>query len=206
MRSAIILAGGKSTRMGEDKGLKKLDGRALIKHVIDRVSPHVDEVLLVLGSEEQKTAYMNQIGDSVRYVLDEYSQNASLVGALTGLKAARGEYALLTGCDMPFISPDAVSLLFEKAYGRSGATFQWANGWIEPLLSVYHVESASTLAEKLYLNGEMRLRMILYRLPDVHMISMDELRKIDKDLLSFFDADTDDLYKKAEKLIKNGDV
>ena len=80
------------------------------------------------------------------------------------------------------------------------------NGWIEPLLSVYHVESASTLAEKLYLNGEMRLRMILYRLPDVHMISMDELRKIDKDLLSFFDADTDDLYRKAERLIKKGDV
>ena len=206
MRSAIILAGGKSTRMGEDKGLKKLNGRALIEHVIDRVSLQVDEVILVLGSEEQKTAYINQIGDSVSYILDEYAENASLVGALTGLKKARGDYALLTGCDMPFISPEAVSLLFEKAHGRSGATFQWANGWIEPLLAVYHVESASILAEKLYFSKEMRLRMILYRLPDVNMVPMNELRKIDKDLLSFFDADTSDLHKKAEKLIKNGDV
>ena len=204
MRSAIILAGGKSTRMGEDKGLKKLDGRALIEHVIDRVIPQVDEVLLVLGSEEQKTAYLNQIGDSVRYVLDEYAENASLVGALSGLKAARGKYALLTGCDMPFISSKAVSILFDKAQGRNGATFQWTNGWIEPLLAVYHVKSASIMAEKLYLSKEMRLRMILYRLSDVNMVPMDELRKIDKDMLSFFDADTDDLYKKAEQLIKKG--
>jgi len=206
MRSAIILAGGKSTRMGEDKGLKKLDGRALVKHVIDRVSPLVDEVLLVLGTEEQKKAYSQQLGDSVRYVIDEYVEHASLVGAISGFKVAKGEYALLTGCDMPFISPEAVALLFNEADGRNGSTFQWANGWIEPLLAVYHVKSASILAEKLYLSKEMRLRMILYSLPDVNMIPMDELRKIDKVMLSFFDADTGELYKKAEKLIKKGVV
>jgi len=206
MRSAIILAGGKSTRMGEDKGLKKLDNRALVKHVIDRVSPLVDEVLLVLGSEEQKRAYSRQLGDSVRYVIDEYVEHASIIGAISGFKVAKGEYALLTGCDMPFISPKVVNLLFKKAEKHDGATFQWANGWIEPLLAVYHVKSASIIAEKLYSNKEMRLRMILYSLPDVNMIPMDELRKIDNDMLSFFDTDTGELYKKAEKLIKKGVV
>jgi len=204
MRSAIILAGGKSTRMGEDKGLKKLNGRALVEHVIDRVSSQVDEVLLVLGSEEQKIAYYKQIGDVVRYVVDEYVEDASLVGAIFGFKEAKGEYALLTGCDMPFISIEAVNLLFTEVENHDGATFQWENGWIEPLLAVYKVKSASILAEKLYSNKEMRLRMILYRLNDVKMIPIHELRKIDAGILSFFDTDTGELYEKAEKLIKKG--
>lgn len=206
MRSAIILAGGKSTRMGEDKGLKKLDNSAIVLHVIKRISHLVNEVLLVLGSEEQKEAYSQHISDAVRFVVDEYGEVASLVGALSGFKYAKGEYALLTGCDMPFISPEAVSYLFNVAENHNGATFQWENGWIEPLLAVYRVKPAYMMAEKLYSDGEYRLRMILKQLDDVKMIPMNDLRKIDRGILSFFDADTEELYEKAEELIKNGIV
>jgi len=56
-KTAVILAGGFSKRLREDKGLIKLAGKPLILHVIDRISNAVDEVIIVVGSEDQKKDY-----------------------------------------------------------------------------------------------------------------------------------------------------
>ncbi len=53
-KAAIILAGGVSKRFGQDKGLLKLVNKPLFLHVLENVSPVVDEVLVVIGSKSQK--------------------------------------------------------------------------------------------------------------------------------------------------------
>ena len=204
MRTAIILAGGGSTRIGGDKGLRTLRGEPLVRHVVRRVRGAVDEVILVLGSEEQRRDYSQIAVGGARLVVDEYGEGSPLVGAITGLRSASGEYALITACDMPFISPRALDVLFDEGEGFDGAVFQWPNGWIEPLLAVYRVGPSLEVASRLYEAGDLRIRKILQNLPDAKMIPIERLRAFDPDLLTLFDADTEQALSEAEKMLKNG--
>ncbi len=190
--------------MKRDKGLRELGGEPLVRHVIRRVSDHVDEVILVLGSEEQRRDYSRVVDEGADLVVDMYGEGSPLVGAITGLKSARGEYALVTACDMPFISRGAVEMLFDEGSGFDGAVYQWPNGWIEPLLAVYRVLPSLEKALELHESGDLRIRRILQNLPNVKMIPMERLEAIDPGLLTFFDADTEESLSDAEKLLKNG--
>lgn len=163
----------------------------------------VDEVLVVVGSEEQRRAYSEAIGGEVELLVDIYEDGSPLVGAITGFKHARGEYALVTGCDMPFISPDAVKLLFDEGEGFNGAVFQWPNGWIEPLIAVYRVEPSLKAAQDLYRSGNLRIRMILREMPNVKKIPIEALRAMDPDMLTLYDIDTEDTLLRAEEMLKN---
>ena len=202
MRSAIILAGGRSTRMNGDKGLRELCGEALVNRVIRRIGELVDEVLLVVGSEEQREAYSRVVDEDVALVVDLYSDGSPLVGAITGFKHAKGEYAFLAACDMPFISYEVFETLFDEGEGCNGAVFQWPNEWIEPLLAVYRVQPSLEKALELYGSGDLRVRRILQNLPKVKMIPMENLKAIDTDLHSLFDADTEEALREAENILE----
>jgi molybdopterin-guanine dinucleotide biosynthesis protein A len=204
MRTAIILAGGRSTRMKGDKGLRMLQGEPLVRHVIRRMADRVDEVILVLGSEGQRRDYSPFVGGDAKLVVDLYGEDSPLVGAMTGLKSASGEYALITACDMPFTPPRALETLFEEGAGFDGAVFQWPNGWTEPLPAVYRVRPSLEKASELYEAGDLRIRRILQNLPNVKMIPMERLKAFDPDLLTLFDADTEQTLSEAEKMLKNG--
>ena len=188
--------------MNGDKGLKELGGEILVNRVIRRVSELVDEVLLVVGSEEQRKAYSRVVDEDVTLLVDLYSDGSPLVGAITGLKHARGEYAFMAACDMPFISQMVVETLFNEGDGYDGAVYQWPNEWIEPLLAVYRVKPSLEKALELYGSGDLRVRRILQNLPDVKMIPMEDLKAIDADLHSLFDADTEDALREAEKILE----
>ena len=192
--------------MSVDKGLKELGGEALVNRVIRRVSELVDEVLLVVGSEEQRETYSRVVDEDVTLVVDLYSDGSPLVGAITGLKYARGEYAFMAACDMPFISDEVVETLFKEGEGYDGAVFQWPNEWIEPLLAVYRVKPSLEKALELYGLGDLRVRRILQNLPNVKMIPMEDLKAMDADLMSLFDADTEEALREAENIVeKKGD-
>ncbi len=204
MRSAIILAGGSSSRMNGEKGLRILGGKTVVERVVGRVSEAVEEVILVSGSEAQAAAYGGLLGEGARIAVDLYRRRSPVVGALTGLSLAGGEYALMVGSDMPFIRRDAVELLFNEAEGAGGATFIWPNGWIEPLHAVYRVDSGLEAARRNYEEGNMRLGDILRRMRDVRMIPVERLRLLDPELLTLFDVDTEERLREAEALLASG--
>ncbi|MEE8355649.1 MAG: molybdenum cofactor guanylyltransferase [Candidatus Bathyarchaeia archaeon] len=205
MRAAIILAGGDSTRMKRDKGLMDLAGEPMVRRVVDGVSGAVDEVIVVVGTVEQHREYSRVLGGRAEILTDVYRDGSPLVGAITGFQRARGEYALITACDMPFVSPDVIRWLFTEAEGHDGATFEWPNGWIEPFFAIYPVEPSLRIARVLFEEKNMRLRMVLRRLPDVKYIPMDALRERDPELLTFFDVDTEEAIVEAEKIMEKMD-
>ncbi len=173
--------------MGGDKGLIILNGEPIITHIVERLKPIVEDIVIVVGSKAQKEAYASF---GARVVADRLPRGSPLVGAYTGLKEARGEYTFLTGGDQPLIDPRVVELLFAKAAGHDAATPYWPNGWVEPLHSVYRSRKASDAALVLIESGEKRLRLILDTLPDVTRVPMDEIRAIDPNLKSLMDVDT----------------
>ncbi|MGQ9531160.1 MAG: molybdenum cofactor guanylyltransferase, partial [Candidatus Bathycorpusculaceae bacterium] len=112
-KSAIILAGGFSSRFGQDKGLLLLANKPLIKHILDAISEVVEEKLLVVSSKFQAESYAKVLGSKVKVLIDDGKVQSPLVGAIKGFKEASNEYALLLPCDTPLISKSIISLLFE---------------------------------------------------------------------------------------------
>ena len=190
--------------MNQDKGLTLLCGTPLVGHVIRGVRELADETILVVGSEEQRLHYESVVGGDVRVVVDIYEGGSPLIGALTGLRYARGEYALMVGCDMPFISREAFELLFEEAEGSNGAVFQHPNEWIEPLHAVYLVDPSLETARSLYERGDLRVRMIMRTMADVKLVPIEVLKELDPPLLTLFDADTEGSLRKAREIMEAG--
>lgn len=114
MVSGIILAGGESRRMGgHDKGLLELEGQPLVQHVIRRIAPQVDE--LIINANRHLSAYA-AFGYSV-VCDDSVGFLGPLAGMLAGLKSAQHEWVLTVPCDTPFLPTDLVSRLYQATDG-----------------------------------------------------------------------------------------
>ena len=203
MRTGIILAGGDSKRIGTDKGLINLNGRALISYVIESLRPVVDEIIVVVGSKERVPSYRNTVEDDVQVVPDMYDDGSPMIGLITGLTHAKGTYAVVAACDMPFINSDLVDLLFLLSFELNGTLLVKPNGWVEPLPAIYKVDIGKKKAIQLRTQGDLRLRKVLETLPNVARIQVERLKVIDPELRSFFDLDTKDLYDEAMRIIKD---
>jgi molybdopterin-guanine dinucleotide biosynthesis protein A len=131
-----------------------------------------------------------------------YPEGSPLVGLMTGLSFCKHPYAFAVACDMPFICDEAVEMLFTEAEGRDGAVFEKPNGWIEPLVAVYNVKTALRKAERLYREGDLRVRMIFLSLEDVSLIPVERLRVVDPELRTFFDTDSEERFGEAELIIR----
>ena len=108
--SAIILSGGRATRMnGMDKGLMLLQNKPLIQHVIARLKPQVDEVFINANREiKQYEAF------GLPILKDENEEFIGpLAGFSLGLQHAKHEYVLTVPCDSPLLQLDLVTRLFE---------------------------------------------------------------------------------------------
>ena len=200
-RSGIILSGGHSSRLGQDKGLTVFEDKPLICWVIEVLQSVVDEVIVVVGSDEVIPHYWAVVPHSVHIVSDCYPEDSPLIGVITGLRAARGEYAVVCACDMPFVKPAVLEMMFCVSYGLNGTLLLKPNGWIEPMPSVYHVSNCLRYAEVLRGLGEMRIRKILENMSDIVALQVEKLREIDPELVSFVDLDTMDSIKDASRFL-----
>jgi molybdopterin-guanine dinucleotide biosynthesis protein A len=201
-KSAVILAGGFSRRFGRDKGLVVLAGKPLILHVIDRVSKVVDEVLVVVSSEEQKNKFETILKEKANLVIDKDNSQSPLVGATTGFETANSEYSLLLPCDTPLVSTQIVQFLLDMCVNRSAAIPKWPGGYIEPLQAVYHTESALTAAKTALKQGKMNMQSMIDNLRGVRYVSTMVLEQMEPDLLTFFNVNTPQDLKKAESLLE----
>lgn len=106
--SAILLAGGAGRRMGgQDKGWLEFRGQPLVRHVITRIRPQVDEI--VISANRNLDAY-RALG--YRVVTDSCAGfQGPLAGVLAGLKAVQHDWVLTVPCDSPLLPPDLAQRL-----------------------------------------------------------------------------------------------
>ena len=201
-KSAIILAGGVSSRFGQDKGLLQLANKPLIKHVLDAISTLVDEKMVVASSKVQAENYAKVLGSDVNVLIDVDDGHGPLVGALTGFKEAHERYALLLSCDTPFVSRDVVSLLFEMCINRNAVIPRWPNGYIEPLQAVYCTKPAYEAAKNALSEGKLNMQSMVDRLRGVRYVSTLVLEQLDLELRTFFNINTLLDLRNAENMLK----
>ncbi len=201
-RSAIILAGGASTRFGEDKGVQLLASKPLIWHVANAVRSTVDETIIVTSSEERAAKYAKLLGGRAKFAVDVFESKSPLIGALTGFGIAGGEYSLLLPFDTPFVSKDVTTLLFELCINKAAAIPRWPNGHIEPLHAVYHTRTASDAARRAIDEGRLDMRAMIERMRGVRFVSTLVMQQLDPDLKTFFNINTPLDLKRAEKFMR----
>jgi molybdopterin-guanine dinucleotide biosynthesis protein A len=200
--SAIILAGGFSSRFGQDKGLLQLANKPLIKHVLDAINNIVDEKIVIASSKVQAENYAKVLGSDVNVLIDAEEAQSPLVGALTGFKEICGEYAILLPCDTPLVSRDVVSLLFEICIDKNAVIPRWPNGYIEPLQAVYRTKPAYEAAKNALSEGKLNMQSLVDRLRSVRYISTLVLQQLDPEFKTFFNINTPLDLKKAELMFK----
>jgi molybdopterin-guanine dinucleotide biosynthesis protein A len=201
-RSAIVLAGGVSSRFGQDKGVLELANKPLIKHVIDAVSPLVDEMIVVTNSKERAEKYAKVIAADVQFVIDVCDSTGPLIGALTGFGSAHGEYSLLLPFDTPFVSSEVVSLLFELCLNKGAAIPRWPNAQIEPLHAVYQTKTALEAAKIAVGEGKLNLRAMIEKMRGVRYVSTLVIQQLDPEFRTFFNINTPLDLKKAIAMVK----
>lgn len=201
-RTAIVLAGGFSSRFGQDKGVLELADKPLIKHVVDAVSSVVDEIIVVTSSQERIARYAKVVAADVRFAVDMCELNSPLIGALTGFGYANGEYALLLPFDTPFVSREVVSLLFELCLNKAAVVPRWPNGHIEPLHAVYQTKLALVAAESAVAEGKLNVRAMIEKLRGVRYVSTLVIQQLDPEFRTFFNINTPIDLKKATTMVE----
>jgi molybdopterin-guanine dinucleotide biosynthesis protein A len=201
VRGAVILAGGKGSRMGGEKHLRTLGGKPLMLHVVEKAGRVADEVIVVLKNDDDPQIYRKILPDTVKVVLDSVKSDAPIVGIKTGGDASASEYSAFLSCDLAFLNPDVLGFLFSQAADANGAIPEWPDGLLEPLHAVYRTKPAAEAAEDALSAEEYRTIAVAKRLGNVKHIAVDELRRFDPDLLTFFNVNTAEDLAKAEKLL-----
>ena len=199
--SIIILAGGKSERLGREKGLVALAGKPLILHVLERIKDIAKETIVVVSSEMQKENFRKVIGNTARIVIDKFNVRSPLVGALTGFEAASGEKSLLLPCDTPFVSREIASFLLDVCRRKAAAIPRWPDGKIEPLQAAYDTEMSLEASKEALKEGKMDLRSMISKLRGVRYISTLVIKDFDPKMLTFFNINTLVDLKKAERIV-----
>ena len=122
MRSAVILAGGNSRRLGTEKSLLEFERRPLICWTIEKLSLAADEVVVVARSEAHAWRLEEIISNfspepepKVTFTWDSVAGFGPVAGLFAGMKKASGSLAFATGCDLPFLNPQVIERLFELA-------------------------------------------------------------------------------------------
>ena len=200
-RSAIVLAGGVSSRFGQDKGVLKIADKPLIKCVLDAVSPVVEETIVVTNSKERAAKYAKTVGDDVPFAIDVCQSQGPLIGALTGFGFAHGKYSLLLPFDTPFVSREVILLLFELCLNKAAVIPRWPNGQIEPLHSVYQTTTALKAAESAVNEGKLNMRAMIEKISGVRYVSTLVIQQLDPDFRSFFNINNPVDLRKAITMI-----
>lgn len=149
--TGIILAGGKSSRMGTDKGLLKFQGKHLVEYSITALKPFVSEIMIVSNN----SAYDNF---DYKRVKDYLENQGPVAGIYSGLVETKTENNIVLSCDIPFVTSEVIQKLIKNMDVDSEIIQIENQGKTMPLIAVYK-KSVANKFKKILQTDERRLRV-----------------------------------------------
>ena len=183
--SGVIMAGGASQRLGRNKALERIGGKALIERVIDSLVPLTSEVLVVVARPEQAAALL--LPSWVRAVSDRYPGRGSLGGIFSGLQASAEPWSLVVACDMPFLNRELLRHLIGES-SNVDAVVPCLGGQPEPLHALYSKACLAPM-QRMLRAGQLKIAP-LFEAVRVRYVDEGAIDRIDPRHLSFFNINT----------------
>ncbi len=179
--SALILAGGQSRRMGQDKAELPWGHVTLLDHAVEQMAALFQDVVVVSGSKRR-------VVPGTRSVEDGGLGLGPLAGLRAGLEAAAFPWTFVMACDMPLVEPALVSFLWSLREKSCQAVIPVASGKTQPFCSCYSREALAA-ASSLLDAGRRSMEGLLDRLP-VRWVTASEMKPWDPSLRSFTNVNT----------------
>ena len=205
MIAGIILAGGQSRRMGQDKALMTLGGQTLLERVRVAMTAVCDELVLVTNLPEKYDSF------GMRMVPDAFPGTGSLGGLYSGLAAVSADLAVAVACDMPFLNAPLLRFLAAAAEGYDavvpdtsvtageiGDMSKAKQLELHPLHAVYR-RTCLPFIERRLKAEDLRV-MGFYSEVRMRYVRRAELAVVDPKFHSFINVNTPEEWADAEKL------
>lgn len=151
--TGIILAGGKSSRMGSDKGLLKIDNKTFIELIIKAMTPLVKNIIIIGNNRTYDAFGYTRIEDSIK-------NSGPLAGIYTGLNQTVTDYNLILSCDVPLVSMELLEKLIQSNYKEYDVVQIKCDGKTMPLIALYH-KRCKDICLSMLQNDERRLRVVI---------------------------------------------
>jgi molybdopterin-guanine dinucleotide biosynthesis protein A len=158
-RVGIVLAGGRSTRFEDgDKALAALDGRPLLVHAVDAVSPVVDDVIVSCREDQRRSFASALAGRDVTLVADRIDDLGPVAGLRTALCETERLTAVVTPCDTPFVPSAFLGHLLDRVeQSTTAGVVIRVDEMTQPLPAAVNVRAAAAAAtETLDRSGTLR--------------------------------------------------
>ena len=187
--TVIILAGGKSERMGRrDKAFLKIGRDSIVARQLRLIKKHFTKIIIVTNSMAK---YKGLKG--VRVIPDIIPDRGSLGGILSGLLASEDRYNFVIACDMPFINTRLMKYMYENSAGYD-VVVPKVDGRYEPLFSLYSKDCVRYI-EPLIEKKRFKISGFFSRIK-VKSISRKEVERFGEPDVIFMNVNTpDDLLK-----------
>lgn len=191
--SGIILAGGRSTRMGADKAALAMSGIPLLERAAGLLTPFADDIVVV-------TRDRTKITHPIRVIPDEIPDRGPVAGLLSGLHAVRHARAIVIPVDLPLLTPGFLKYLIESSYGWDLTIPRWRDG-MEPLVGVYAVGCGAALAASLSRGEDSLQSFILTTDLSVRFLEEPEIRQFGDPSRLFLNVNTPEDASLAESFL-----
>lgn len=158
--TVVIQAGGQSRRMGRSKATVPFAGRPLISHMVERMLPVADELIITTNEPDNLQFLFGEYPQaSLRLVTDVVDRRGALPGFLTALSAASNPFVALVACDMAFASPALVAAEASKmAETEVDAVVPVNKHGYEPFHAVYRRDKCLPCVRSLVESGCNRMQ------------------------------------------------
>ena len=193
--TGVILTGGKSSRMGQDKALLSVGGVQLIRRILDVFEKLFDEILVVTNKTGRHT------GSGYREVTDIIPDCGPLGGIYTGLSYAKSDRIFVASCDLPFINDSTVKIVIGEPVSYDIVAPDDGHR-LHPLHAVYSTRCTPYIREWLD-SGFYNVTKFINEVEglSVRKVQMSEIIAGDPDLKSFFNMNTQEDWAEANKVV-----
>jgi molybdopterin-guanine dinucleotide biosynthesis protein A len=190
--TGVILAGGKSSRMGTDKALINIGQKGMIERVAGELKKVCSEIFVSGGQEETG----KRLG--LKFIADLIPGRGPLSGINASLHTAAHDYCLVVACDMPFISAELANLMIREVEGYDAAVPSYGQ-YLQPLFAVY-CKSCLPAIESYLASGKMSVTKFL-PMVRVNYVTEEKLNLFADMETVFFNVNTPEDLNKARKLL-----
>ena len=193
--SCVILAGGKSIRLGHDKVLERVGNTSLLERVVSRIDSLSKDIIIVTAEKRTFASLVNH--PKVKTAHDILPGRGSLGGIYTGLVKSSSHHNLVVAADMPFLNEALLRYMIEVSDGFD-FVIPRINNLFEPLHAVYSKNCIAPI-ETIFKQGK-RVIIELFNYVKVRYVEAAEVDKFDPRHLSFFNINTKEDLKLARKI------
>jgi molybdopterin-guanine dinucleotide biosynthesis protein A len=148
--TAIIMAGGDSTRLGQDKSMLEVAGQPMIKHIYDQLVPHFNQILI----SSNDTSRHGFLGAEV--VADRIAGRGPLMGMASAIEASANDINFVTACDVPQVDTLLMRRMLRQCRDCDGVVPRLGKSRYEPLFAVYRKSMLKTM-DKLLAAGRRKI-------------------------------------------------